>query len=73
MRINPLVDNAAHMRQYEHCTSVEVDTLGHLLLGGQPLTRVRLMRDYYWVETCPDSFVLVPHDALVGKVVYYKP
>lgn len=61
------------MRQYEHCTSVEVDTLGHLLLGGQPLTRVRLMRDYYWVETCPDSFILVPHDALVGKVVYYKP
>ena len=61
------------MRQYEHCTSVEVDTLGHLLLGGQPLTKVRLMRDYYWVETCPDSFILVPHDALVGKVVYYKP
>lgn len=58
------------MQQYEHCANVQVDQQGHLLLGGQPLAHVRLMRDYYWIETRPDSFVLVPHDALVGKIVY---
>lgn len=59
------------MRRYEHCRVV-TDQHGNLYLDGRRMSRVRLARDYYWVETLPDSFVLVPHDALVGKIVPMK-
>lgn len=57
------------MRQYEQCSAVNVNAQGQLMLDGQPMHRVRLLRDYYWIEMQPDSFLIVPHDALVGKVV----
>lgn len=58
------------MQHYEACNTVNVNDRGQLELDGQPMTRVKLLRDYYWIEMQPDSFLIVPHDALVGKVVY---
>lgn len=58
------------MQRYEACNTVSVNYKGELELDGQPMNRVKLLRDYYWIETQPDSFLIVPHDALIGKVVY---
>lgn len=57
------------MQQYEHCNSVKINKNGQLELDGQPISRVKLMRDYYWIEMQPDSFMIIPHDALVGKMI----
>lgn len=59
------------MRHYEHCRVV-TDQQGALYLDGRRINTVHLARDYYWIETLPDSFVLVPHDALIGKIVPMK-
>lgn len=56
------------MKHYEQCTTVKADTLGTLMLDNQPINRVRLMNNYYWVETRPDSFLLIPHRELVGRL-----
>ncbi|MDD7079158.1 MAG: S26 family signal peptidase [Prevotella sp.] len=58
------------MQNYEHCNTVRVNKFGQLELDGQPMKRVKLLRDYYWVEMPPDSFTIIPHDALVGKVFF---
>ena len=57
------------MDRYESCVA-EVDSAGCLLVDGHRVNRVRLKRDYYWIETQPDNYVLIPHDALIGKIVY---
>lgn len=57
------------MNRYENCAA-SLDESGHLVVDGHRVNRVRLNRDYYWIETQPDSYVLVPHDALIGKIVY---
>lgn len=57
------------LRQYEHCKAT-VDSRNRIVLNKEPVASVRFARDYYWVETAPDTYVLVPHDALVGKIVY---
>lgn len=57
------------MQQYEHCKNVRVNRFGQLEMDGQPLPRVRLLRNYFWIEMRPDSFLIVPHDNLVGKIV----
>lgn len=56
------------MQRYEdsHAT---IDGQGRLTLGGQSLNFVRLANDYYWIETRPGVFLLVPHCALLGKIV----
>ena len=25
-------------------------------------------RDYYWIETAPDHYAIIPHDALMGRL-----
>ena len=30
-----------------------------------------LSKDYYWLETSPDVYVVAPHDALVGRCFPY--
>ena len=60
------------MQHYEHCTNVSATPDGHLLLDGTPVERARLLRDYYWIETRTDSFLIIPHDALVGRIVLTK-
>ena len=57
------------MNRYEGCAA-QVNEAGHLIVNGHRALRVRLKRDYYWIETQPDNYVLVPHDALIGKIVY---
>lgn len=59
------------MRHYERCR-VRIDQYNRLYLDGKLLRRVRLARDYYWVETLPHSYVLIPHDALKGKIIPMK-
>ena len=56
------------LTHYEHVEAQPTDS-GRLLVGGRETTRVRLRNDYYWIETRPDSFLLVPHRALVGKIL----
>ena len=58
------------MQHYEHCNNVRVNRFGQLEMDGQTLSRVRLLRDYFWIEMRPDSFLLIPHDNLVGKVLF---
>lgn len=57
------------MNRYEGCKA-QSDAKGRLLVDGHQIDRVRLKHDYYWIETHPDSYVLVPHNALIGKIVY---
>lgn len=57
------------MQHYEKCR-VSVDADNRLMLDGRPMKRVKLAHDYFWIETRPDAYVLVPHEALIGKVVY---
>lgn len=59
------------MQNFEHCNAVRVNNRGQLELDGQPMARVKLLRDYYWIEMQPDSFLIIPHDALVGKIVHF--
>lgn len=56
------------LRQYEGCHAT-TNAQGQLLLDRTPVSQVRFSRDYYWIETRNDAYVLVPHDALIGKVV----
>lgn len=56
------------LRRYEG-TQAKVDQHGRIWLRKDTLTRVSTARDYYWVETAPDRYDLVPHDALVGKLI----
>ena len=56
------------LRTYEQ-SRARVNRQGELVLNGQPLHTVRFSSDYYWLETLPDSFILVPHKALVGKAL----
>ena len=58
------------MQHYEHCNNVRVNRFGQLEMDGQTLSCVRLLRDYFWIEMRPDSFLLIPHDNLVGKVLF---
>lgn len=60
------------LRTYEH-TAATVDARRRLMIRDVPLTHLTTCRDYYWMETRPGAYVLVPHDALVGKIIYgYK-
>lgn len=54
------------LRTYEE-SRAKVNQQGELVINGKPLHSVRFSTDYYWLETLPDSFILVPHKALVGK------
>ena len=54
------------LRTYEE-SRAQVNRQGELVLNGKPLHTVRFSSDYYWLETLPDSFILIPHQALVGK------
>lgn len=55
------------MRRYEQCP-VKVDERGRLWLRRQQVHSIHTTRDYYWIETLPDQYTLVPHDALVGRI-----
>lgn len=60
------------MQHYEHCQNVSISRQGQLLIDGSAVERARLLRDYYWIETHNDSFLIIPHDALVGRIVLTK-
>lgn len=70
VRVTP--ENAAllaHiMTRYENSRAT-IDAHGRLTLGGQALDHVTLLNDYYWVEIRPEIFLLVPHSALLGKII----
>ena len=57
------------LRTYEE-SRAKVNRQGELVLNGKPLHAVRFSSDYYWLETLPDSFILVPHKNLVGKAYW---
>lgn len=56
------------LQTYEH-SRVTLTREGGLQMAGSRLKRVRTSQNYYWIETQPDSFRLVPHCELVGKIV----
>lgn len=57
------------MQHYEQCQNVRLNAKGQLELDGLAMTQVRLLDNYYWVEMRPDSFVIVPHRNLIGKML----
>ena len=56
------------LQTYEH-SRVTLTREGGLQMAGSRITRVKTSQNYYWIETQPDSFRLVPHCELVGKIV----
>lgn len=56
------------LQAFEH-GHARADASGRLVLDGRVLRSVRFTTDYYWVETSRDSFLIVPHEALVGRAV----
>lgn len=60
------------LRTYEKGRA-EANAQGELLIDGEKVHSVKTTRDYYWMETRPDAYVMVPHDALVGKIIYAHP
>lgn len=57
------------MSHFEASKHIKITSQSLLQLKEQTLNNVRLLNDYYWIEILPNSFVMVPHSALVGKVV----
>ena len=55
-------------RRFEH-SHAKVSLRGRIFLDGQPLDSLRFNEDYYLLETQPQTFTLIPHSALVGKMV----
>lgn len=68
LRVTPYNANllAYLLRTFEN-TRASVNSRRELLMNGRTLSSVSLAKDYYWLETSPSAYVLVPHDALVGK------
>ncbi len=58
------------LQTYEH-SRAKVNSKRQLEMDGRVLQSVTLSKDYYWLETSPDVYVVVPHDALVGKCFPY--
>ncbi len=56
---------------YEH-SRARVNPKHQLMMDGRTLSSVTLSKDYYWLETSPDVYAVVPHDALVGKCFPHK-
>lgn len=55
------------LRSYEN-GHTKVDQNNRFFINGEQVRSFRFAHDYYWIETLPDSFLLVPHEALVGKI-----
>ena len=55
---------------YEH-SRARVNRQRQLEMDGRVLLSVTLSKDYYWLETSPDVYAVVPHDALVGRCFPY--
>ena len=58
------------LSHYEACKHVQIISDNTLQVEGKTMHSVRFTHNYYWVEIMPKTFVIVPHDALIGKVVY---
>lgn len=56
------------MRTFEH-SRARVNARGQLELDGHAMRSVRLAFSYYWMEARPDSFIIVPHECLVGRAL----
>ena len=41
---------------------------GTLLMHGRRWRGIVFTRDYYWIETAPDHYAIIPHDALMGRL-----
>ena len=41
---------------------------GTLLMNRRRLRGIVFNRDYYWIETAPDHYAIIPHDALMGRL-----
>lgn len=59
------------MRCYEN-SHAKVDQRNRVYINGAEVHTLKFANDYYWIETLPDSFLLVPHKALVGKILPMK-
>ncbi|MGM9693897.1 MAG: hypothetical protein ACI3YC_02685 [Alloprevotella sp.] len=56
-------------RRFER-SHAKVSLRGRVFLDGQPLDSLRFSEDYYLLETQPQTFTLIPHSALVGKIAF---
>ncbi|MDO5751263.1 MAG: hypothetical protein Q4P78_08750 [Rothia sp. (in: high G+C Gram-positive bacteria)] len=56
------------LRRYEG-VDAKVDGQGRLWIRGEEVRRVRTAQDYYWVEMFPERYALIPHRALVGRII----
>ncbi len=56
------------LRSFER-SRARANAYGQLELDGRVLRTVSLTSDYYWVETRTDSYLLIPHEALVGRAL----
>lgn len=56
------------LNTYEGCPA-RVTPSARLLLHGNECRQVRFTRDFYWVETQPDIYLFIPHEALTGRIV----
>lgn len=57
------------LSHFEACKHLKITHQGVLQLDGKTLQKVRMQRDYYWIEIAPNEYLMIPHDALIGKVV----
>lgn len=71
----PMAVNPANARllayllhTYEGCPA-NVTPSGRLFLHGNECRKVRFTRDFYWMETQPDVYLFIPHEALTGRIV----
>lgn len=59
----------AHVMQRYEQFHVAVQGNSQLMLNGKPQQKVKLSRNYYWIEMRPDAYALVPHELLIGKIM----
>lgn len=63
---------ASLLNRSEHVFA-EVGAHGELLVNCNEMSEIRFTNDYYWLETAPDVYDIVSHEALIGKIVYATP
>lgn len=55
------------MQTFEKCPA-RIDAQNRLCINNIPQRYVMLAHDYYWVETLPNTYVIIPHNSLIGKI-----
>lgn len=62
----------AYILHHYEKRNAKVNQYNDFYVDGKVVRSVLITHDYYWIETLPNTFILIPHEALVGKIYPMK-